>query len=82
MIKNAVHDVQRLDYTLLEEEAVGKPKYLKPVLLPEIIDVAKDDVRNIVAEQNKLPIEYVKMFEEYMHLIGKTAQSSQIEFLA
>ena len=47
MIKNAVHDIQRLDYTLLEEEATGKPKNLKPVLLPEIIDVAKDEVRRL-----------------------------------
>ena len=76
MIKNAVHDVQRLDYTLLEEEATGKPKFLKPVLLPEIIDVAKEDVRNIVAEQNKLPMEYVKMFEQYMHLIDGSSEKN------
>lgn len=76
MIKNAVHDIQRLDYTLLEEEASGKPKNLKPVLLPEIIDVAKDEVRKIVAEQNKVPTEYIKMFETYMHLIDGTSEKS------
>ena len=81
MIKNAVHDVQRLDYTLLEEEAPGKPKFLKPVLLPEIIDVAKDDVRKIVAEQNKMPIEYVKMFEQYMHLIDGSSEKSTDQYV-
>ena len=76
MIKNAVHDIQRLDYTLLEEEASGKPKNLKPVLLPEIIDVAKNEVRRIVQEQNKVPTEYIKMFEDYMHLIDGTSEKS------
>jgi len=41
MIKNAVYDLQRLDSLLLEEEVVGKPKNLKPILLPEILDTAK-----------------------------------------
>ena len=76
MIKNAVHDIQRLDYVLLEEEASGKPKNLKPVLLPEIIDVSKDEVRKIVEEQNKVPSDYIKMFEEYMHLIDGTSEKS------
>lgn len=81
MIKNAVHDVQRLDYTLLEEEATGKPKFLKPVLLPEIIDVAKDDVRKIVGEQNQMPMEYVKMFEQYMHLIDGSSEKSTDQYV-
>ena len=41
MMKNAVYDLQRLDSLLLEEEVTKKPRNLKPILLPEILDTAK-----------------------------------------
>ena len=70
MMKNAVYDIPRLDSALIDDEGTGKKKNMKPILLPEIIDTAREEVNKMVTEQNLLPEEYVKMFEEYMHLIN------------
>ena len=74
LMKNAVYDIQRLDSTLLEEETSEKKKTIKPILLPEIIDTARNEVKEMVLEQNKRPEEYVKMFEKYMHLINGSSE--------
>ena len=69
MMKNAVHDIPRLDPILMEDES-GRKRNLKPILLPEIVEGAKQEVKRMITEQNRLPEEYVKIFEDYMHLIN------------
>ena len=50
-------EIPRFEYALDPDED-EKPKCLKPTILPDIVNKAKDNVRNIVANQKKGNIQY------------------------
>ena len=56
--------------------------FFRPILLPEILESAKEQVKVMIAEQNKHPEEYVKMFEQYMHLINGQSEKETEAYIS
>ena len=60
--------------------AVGRNHHT--ILLSKIVDTAREDVKTMVNEQNLYPEEYVKKFEEYMHLINGSSERETDEYVS
>ncbi|KAF0302990.1 Dynein heavy chain 7, axonemal [Amphibalanus amphitrite] len=60
----------------------GRAQYLKPVVLPEIVESLKQRVRAVVAEQSVGPKEHALWYERYEYLISGQANADVEEFLS
>ena len=51
-------EIPRFEYALDPDED-EKPKCLKPTILPDIVNKAKENVRNVVANQKKGTLKFI-----------------------
>ena len=67
-------EIPRFEHSLDPDED-DKPPCLKPTVLPDIIEKAKENVRAVVKEQSKGPQEYIKEYDRFMYLIDGRAET-------
>eukprot|EP00058_Branchiostoma_floridae_P012957 XP_002598445.1 hypothetical protein BRAFLDRAFT_83261 [Branchiostoma floridae] len=55
---------------------------LKPVILDEILDNAKEKVKEIIAAESTGPNQHLRNFDKYQYLVNKQAEQDVDQFLA
>ncbi|XP_078701931.1 dynein axonemal heavy chain 7-like isoform X3 [Branchiostoma floridae x Branchiostoma belcheri] len=82
MIK-AVNVVPRVETKLYTEWSGNRSKAtLKPVILDEILENAKEKVKEIIAAESAGPNQHLRNFDKYQYLVNKQAEQDVDQFLA
>ncbi|XP_034142716.1 dynein heavy chain 7, axonemal isoform X2 [Esox lucius] len=55
---------------------------LKPIILPEILRAMQEEVRRVIWEESTGPLEHVRIYDKYSHLVSQQAQEDVEQFLS
>ena len=73
VIMKASCDIPRFENTLFTDidENIS---YLKPIVLPDILEQMQNTVKCVLEKQSKHPIDYIKVFHQFLYLINGEAE--------
>ncbi|KAM9486848.1 dynein axonemal heavy chain 7-like, partial [Clarias gariepinus] len=77
-----ISSVPRMETELYSEwPGTEDAKMLKPVILPEILEVQKDEIKRVIREESSGPTAHVRLYDKFAPLVSQQADQDVEQFL-